>query len=186
MDGRAARGRVLAKAQPERIKEIEPGLWFVPSQKAGGYLVNVEMGTCSCADHTGHKVKCKHIWAVEYAQTALVNVADGAQAVAVPAKALPPKGDLTVQEQGHVRDALRFLRTRAGGMNALAKAIRAKPSSLNNHASARFRRAPTAGLAVRLARHAGVPVDDVISGRFPPPGLCAHCGRGTEPTTPAT
>jgi hypothetical protein len=33
-------------------------------------------------------------------------------------------------------------------------------------------------MAIRVARLAGVGVDDVLAGKYPLPGTCAHCGRG--------
>jgi hypothetical protein len=63
---------------------------------------------------------------------------------------------------------------RQGGWKPLAKAIRGNVQTLQRMAS---RKSPSAGLAVRLARLAGVPVDDVLCGRFPAPGTCAHCGH---------
>jgi hypothetical protein len=86
-------------------------------------------------------------------------------------------GDLTKEEQGHVRAALRFLRTRNGGWAPLAKGTRFKAETLRAIA---YGRSPGANLAVRLARFAGVPVDDLLGGRYPPPGTCPHCGRGPE------
>ncbi len=83
------------------------------------------------------------------------------------------RGDLTAQEQRNVRAALRFLRVREGGLDRLAKLIRGKKDTLVRMGG---RRPPSAGLAVRLARLAGVPVDDVLCGRFPPPNSCPHCG----------
>jgi hypothetical protein len=35
-------------------------------------------------------------------------------------------------------------------------------------------------LVFRIARMAGVSVEDVISGRFPVAGACPHCGRGPD------
>ena len=39
------------------------------------------------------------------------------------------------------------------------------------------RRAASPMVAFRVARFAGVGVDDVLTGAFPPPGTCPHCGR---------
>ena len=36
---------------------------------------------------------------------------------------------------------------------------------------------PGAGLALRAAKLAGVPLEDVITGRFPVEGACPACGR---------
>ena len=85
------------------------------------------------------------------------------------------KGDLTAQEMVNVRAALRYLRVRSGGYEALGKAIGMQEKTMQPMAR---RVPPSAGLAVRLARLAGVPVDDILCGRFPPPGACPHCGRG--------
>lgn len=79
--------------------------------------------------------------------------------------------DLTAEEQKNVRAALRFLRARCGGWEAVAKVLHAHKSSV-----AKNERAVSASLAVRVARFAGVGVDDVLAGRYPPPGTCPHCG----------
>lgn len=46
--------------------------WLVPSQSqnSGGYVVDIEKGTCTCPDHElrGETVTCKHRWAVEFAR----------------------------------------------------------------------------------------------------------------------
>jgi hypothetical protein len=86
--------------------------------------------------------------------------------------------DLTADEQGHVRTALRFLRARCGGWAPLAKALRFKDTTLSNVASGRT---VGASMAVRVARLGGVTVDDVLTGRFPSPGTCPHCGHREAP-----
>lgn len=80
--------------------------------------------------------------------------------------------DLTAKEQANVRTAIAFLRARTGAM-PLAKALRFSRATLQR----------TAGpvMAFRVARLAGVPVDDVLTGKYPPPGVCAHCGHRAEP-----
>ena len=180
MSSREARGRALA--QDPRIKRVDGPLWFIPSAtKDGGYLVNVEAGRCGCADHTGQRVRCKHLIAAE-----LVRDGQAPQVAltlpAAPAKARPmPRGDLTVEEQEHTRAALRFMRARLGSWDRLAKMLRVGVGPLKHIAKLPV----SAGLAVRAARFAGVPVDDVLSGRFPVPGTCPHCGRGPEPSPSA-
>jgi hypothetical protein len=82
--------------------------------------------------------------------------------------------DLTSDEQKNVRTAVRFLRLRLGGGNALAKALRVDRRTLTAPAT------PTT--AYRVARLAGVSVDDVLAGRFPPAGTCPHCGACVEQT----
>jgi hypothetical protein len=82
---------------------------------------------------------------------------------------------LSAEEQANVRAALRFLRIRHGGMAKLASALGMKPKTLEHHASPK--RPATAGLAIRLARAAQVPVEDIARGAWPPVGACASCGR---------
>ena len=72
--------------------------------------------------------------------------------------------DLTPSEQSAVRVALRFLKTRAGGWEALARVLHFGPSTLGNVASERTRKTPTASMALRIARLAQVTVDDVLAG----------------------
>lgn len=64
MEERQERGRLLA--QDKRIKHIDGALWMVPSQtqNAGGYLVNMSAGTCSCPDFELRQTRCKHLWAL--------------------------------------------------------------------------------------------------------------------------
>jgi DNA-binding XRE family transcriptional regulator len=83
--------------------------------------------------------------------------------------------DLTTQEQGHVRTALKFLRARFGGWRPLAKVLHFGESSVGNMAAGH--RTPTIAVAFRIARLVKVPVDDVLAGRFPPAGTCPHCGH---------
>lgn len=82
--------------------------------------------------------------------------------------------DLTLVEQAHVRAALRFLRARCGGWLQAGKALHFKATTLGQVAAGR--KVASAGLAVRVARLASVGVDDVLAGRYPPPGVCPHCG----------
>jgi len=82
--------------------------------------------------------------------------------------------DLNAKEQANVRAALQFLRSRCGGWEPLANALRSKDVTLR--AVARGATA-TPSLAVRIAKLASVGVDDVLMGKFPEPGTCAHCGH---------
>ncbi len=68
-DLRQERGRMLS--HDNRIKCVAGVTWLVPSQTqpSGGYLVNVAEGTCSCPDFELRRIRCKHQWAVEFAQT---------------------------------------------------------------------------------------------------------------------
>lgn len=86
--------------------------------------------------------------------------------------------DLTVEEQTHVRTALKFLRSRCGGWAPLAKALHFKNTTVANVANGR---SVSAALAFRVARLGRVTVDDVLAGRFPAPGTCPHCGHHEAP-----
>jgi hypothetical protein len=83
---------------------------------------------------------------------------------------------LTVQEEAHVRAALYYLHAQIGSWAVVAKALRSKRANLRRvragHRIRGMRR-----LAVRLARFGGVPVQALLSGGYPPPGTCPHCGR---------
>jgi hypothetical protein len=83
--------------------------------------------------------------------------------------------DLSTKEQENVRAALRFLRSRCGTWVGLAKALKLAPTSPGNVANGH--RVASPKLAFRIAKLASVPVDDVLTGRFPPPGTCPHCGH---------
>ncbi len=83
--------------------------------------------------------------------------------------------DLTTTEQTHVRTALKFLRLRCGTWATVAKALGLAEGSVSNIASGHNSATPT--VTFRLARFAKVSVDDVLTGRFPAPGTCPHCGH---------
>lgn len=93
--------------------------------------------------------------------------------------------DLTAEEQGHVRTAMRFLRTRAGSWAALAGVLRFKETYLCDVANERANATASASLAVRIAKLAQVGVDDVLTGRFPDPRACPHCGCVPSQSTAA-
>jgi hypothetical protein len=82
--------------------------------------------------------------------------------------------DLTAQEQAHVRAALRFLRVRCGGVGVLAKTLRFTEATVRHVVEGR---AVSAAMAFRVARLAGVGVDELLGGQYPPPGTCPHCGH---------
>ena len=83
--------------------------------------------------------------------------------------------DLTTQEQGHVRAALLFLRVRCGGWLPLSKALRFKDTTLANVGGGH--KTVSASIAMRTARFAKIPVDDLLTGKFPEAGTCPHCGH---------
>lgn len=73
----------------------------------------------------------------------------------------------------NVRAAIRFLRIRCGGWVPLSKALRFTRSTLQKVGA-------TPAVAFRVARLAGVGVDDLLAGKYPPPGTCPHCGHVRE------
>ena len=72
--------------------------------------------------------------------------------------------DLTAKEQKAVRTALRFLRLCVGAWAPLAKALRCEPDTV--HKVAAGRRGVTPALALRVARIAGVPMEELLAGRW--------------------
>jgi hypothetical protein len=81
---------------------------------------------------------------------------------------------LTVAEQANVRAALRFLHARCGSWSNVAKAIRTQTVTLRKTVGGR---PVSESTAFRVARFAGVSVDDVLTGKYPPAGTCPHCGH---------
>jgi hypothetical protein len=75
-------------------------------------------------------------------------------------------------EAANVRAAAWHLRARLGGLRNLAKALELSIPSV------RVTNSPT--MAFRLARLAGVGVDDILTGKYPPPGTCPYCGHRRE------
>jgi hypothetical protein len=91
----------------------------------------------------------------------------------------PRKGrssDLSHEESERVKVAMLFLAKRFGTWDGLAKAMGVRRDTIRH--SQLKRAVVSAGVAIRAARAAGVPVEDVLSGAFPKPGVCPHCGRG--------
>jgi hypothetical protein len=86
--------------------------------------------------------------------------------------------DLTQEEQDRVRFAMRYLRAKVGAWKRLASALGFKPRQVVKVRGGY--KAVSPKMAIRVAKLAGVPVDDVLTGKFPPPGTCPHCGRGTD------
>jgi hypothetical protein len=83
--------------------------------------------------------------------------------------------DLSPEETAHVKAALAFLGKRLGTWRALAKATGLKKGTLGYAASKRG--GVSAGVALRVARAAKVQLEDILSGAWPKPGMCPHCGR---------
>lgn len=87
--------------------------------------------------------------------------------------------DLTAEEQTNVRKALRFLRNRAGGWSAVASALGFTRKTLR-HVGDDRKRVVSASMAFRVAKLAGVSVDDLLAGKYPPANACPHCGHVAE------
>jgi hypothetical protein len=85
--------------------------------------------------------------------------------------------DFTKQEEANIRAALAYLRAQMGGLNPLAKTLKFNHSTVAN---AQRDRSPSPTMAFRVARAAGVTLDDVLTGKFPPAGTCPHCGHRKE------
>jgi hypothetical protein len=92
-----------------------------------------------------------------------------------PANHAPRSNDLSPEECANVKRALRFLAVRLGGWAKLAEVTGAKAESLKKAAVPRH--GVSAGLALRAARAASVPLEDVLCGAWPVKGACPHCGR---------
>ena len=83
--------------------------------------------------------------------------------------------DLTAEEQDRVRFALRYLHAKVGAWKTLAQALGFRPLQVLKIKCRR--RAVSPRMVLRVAKLAGVPVDDILTGKFPPPGTCPHCGH---------
>jgi hypothetical protein len=83
--------------------------------------------------------------------------------------------DLDEKEQKHVRIALRLLWRRLDGWRNVANVLHCKGDTLEKVANGR--RPVSASMMVRVARVAGVSLDELLSGKYAPDGTCPHCGR---------
>lgn len=84
---------------------------------------------------------------------------------------------LSHDEQAHVRVALLTLHARHGSWETVARIMNVHEENLLRLATS-ARHPPSAGIALRAARLAGVPVEDVLSGAFPGRKACPACGWG--------
>jgi hypothetical protein len=82
--------------------------------------------------------------------------------------------DLTKQEQAHVRTALVRLKLQCGGWNPVAKILRLNPATLSGVATGKL---VTPVMAFRVARFVKMGVEELLAGKFTPPGTCPHCGK---------
>lgn len=91
--------------------------------------------------------------------------------------------DLTAKEQEHVRSALQFLRVRMCGWMAVAKALHLQEVSVRQVGSGRRTVTPT--MVFRVARLVQVPIDDLLAGKYPEPGICPRCGHRPPEISPS-
>jgi plasmid maintenance system antidote protein VapI len=83
--------------------------------------------------------------------------------------------DLSDKEQRAVRTALRFLRLRVGAWKPLVKALRYEYDSIQKVAAGK--KAVTPALALRVARFAGIPMDELLAGQWLSARVCRYCGH---------
>lgn len=83
--------------------------------------------------------------------------------------------DLTSEEQKKVCAAMAFLRARIGNWKSVAVALRLPPTYVSGMINGKI--SVTARTAFRVARLAGVGVDEVLSGKYPPDKTCPLCGH---------
>ena len=74
-----------------------------------------------------------------------------------------------------MRIALRFLRLRVGAWAPLAKALRYEYDSVQKVAAGK--KAVTPALALRVARFAGIAMDELLAGQWLSARTCPHCGH---------
>jgi hypothetical protein len=82
--------------------------------------------------------------------------------------------DLSAAEQANVKAALRALRKHLGGWAPVASALACTHKTVEHSVGAQGR--PSGAMAIRVARAAGVTVEDVLTGAFPKHGACPRCG----------
>ena len=95
---------------------------------------------------------------------------------------LKKPGQLTPDEAACVLVALEFMVARSGSIQALAYKMGVDRTAVRR--ALKERPSPGVTLALDVARAAGVTVDDVLAGRFPPPGSCPHCGGAADVALP--
>ena len=89
--------------------------------------------------------------------------------------ATSPSVELTAAERDNIRRGMRELRCRFGPLSVLAAALRVSARSVQRAMGPRGK--PSAAMAVRAARLAGVPFESLLDGTWPPEGPCPACGR---------
>jgi hypothetical protein len=83
--------------------------------------------------------------------------------------------DLTPEEQENARKAIRFLAKRRGTYRELAAAMGSNVATIRHAVD---RDTVSAGIALRAARVASAPLEDVLAGCWPSPTACPYCARG--------
>jgi len=83
--------------------------------------------------------------------------------------------DLDAEQRKNVMAALRAIIAELGDARAVARAIGVNDWTVRRVARGECK--PSAGLAVRLAKLAGVSVEDVLSGRLAQERVCPSCGQ---------
>ena len=83
--------------------------------------------------------------------------------------------DLDEKEQMKVRAALRYLRQKVGAWAPVAETLHCAIGTMDKVVHGRSR--VSASLAFRVARLLEVTIDDLLAGRYLPPGACPHCGH---------
>lgn len=86
--------------------------------------------------------------------------------------------DLSAEERDRVRAALAVLHVRFGTLPALASQMGLKAATVKYAVNKRG--GVSVGVALRTARAAGVPLESILSGAWPKPGMCPNCGRSAE------
>lgn len=88
------------------------------------------------------------------------------------------------KQQKNVRTALRALRLRMKAWSAVARALHYDYDSIEKIVNGR--RNVTPRLVFRLADLLDTGIDDLLGGRYVPPGTCPHCGRSPDFTDEGT
>ncbi len=86
---------------------------------------------------------------------------------------------LTPEEEVRVRTALDVAKIRFGNWKGVAAALKSNKRTLTSLTCLKERITPA--YAIRVARMLGVPLGDILAGKFPRAGECPMCGHVDEP-----
>lgn len=95
---------------------------------------------------------------------------------------MSPAFRFTQDEAVNIRRAVRFLIKRYRSGQRLAAAIGTSSDSIYKVSQRRAFISPS--VVFRIASVARVPVDDIVSGRWPPPSVCHFCGQQSKAPKP--